>query len=180
MIRQWQCLAVLAACLVAAPAWSAPGDGAPESANLIKELQLQIKKLQDSLDDLKKQLNDLPSESSVDAQVRKSLAGPAADIYALKRQVEQLQKDVNSLKGTTRVSAYAPSGTGRIRLVNLFPMQMTVIVNDRSYRLAPGADQMLEGQPAGTFMYQVLGVQPELLVRTLPANETYTITVYPR
>ena len=181
--------AVLALCLIAVPAWSAPGDGAPETATLIKELQLQIKKLQDSLDDLKKQLNEVPSESSVDAQVRKALAGPAADIYTLKSKVEQLQKDVASLKGTsgsTRVSGYPASSTGRIRLLNTFPTQMGVILNGQFYRLAPGEERVLQNQPAGAFTYEVVGAAPPQpgqvwpLSRTLTPNELFTITVYPR
>src|SRR5262245_18109444 len=109
-------LTILASIIVACPVGAAPGDG--DTAGLIKQLQLQVQKLQDSVDDLKKQLADAPTEGSVDAQIRKALAAPAADIYTLRQQVTQLQKDLNALKGTTRVAAYAPSGTGRIRLVN--------------------------------------------------------------
>ena len=174
--------------VLAGPVSAAPEAGPQDTANLIKQLQLQIQKLQDSVDDLKKQLNDAPNEGSVDNQIRKALAAPAADIYALRQHVEQLQRELNSLrtgKPITRISASSPlagnpTGAGRIRLVNTYPTQMTVIINERSYRLEPGADRIIDKQPAGTFTYQVLGVQPELLVRNLAANETYTIMVYPR
>ena len=51
---------------------------------------------------------------------------------------------------------------------------------ERRYLLPPGSDKVLDNQPTGTFFYQVVNVQPELLVRNLNPNETYTITVYPR
>jgi hypothetical protein len=177
------------ALVFAAPVSAAPEGGPQDTANLIKQLQLQIQKLQDSVDDLGKRLNDAPTEGSVDTQIRKALAAPAADIYALRQHVEQLQRELNNLrsgKPVIRSSAYSPSGptpingVGRIRLVNTYPTQMTVVINERSYRLEPGADRIIDKQPAGTFMYQVLGVQPDLLVRNLAANETYTIMVYPR
>lgn len=192
MRRNWIWLALPALVvpvLFVVPVEAAPEAGPQDTANLIKQLQLQIQKLQDSVDDVKKQLNDVPSEASVDAQIRKALAAPAADIYALRQHVEQLQRDLANLRGPrtiARSSAYPSNGTalvagsGRIRLVNLYPTQMTVVINERSYRLEPGADRIIDKQPAGTFLYQVLGVQPDLLARNLAANETYTITVFPR
>jgi len=135
-------------------ALSAPVAAAPEAGPQDpKQLQQQIEKLQGAVDELRK-------------------------------SVEQLQRDVVSLRNTpttTRKTFYdAPAaGTGRIRLINTFPTRMTVIINDRSYRLEPGAEQIID-KPAGVFHYQVLGVQPELLVRNLAPNETFTITVFQR
>ncbi len=185
MRRYCLCLSLLAIAVSANPIQAQAEKGAPDPVALLKELQLQVRKLQDSVDDLKKRIDVTPSEQSVDSQIRKALAGSAVELDALRRQVEQLQRDVTALKSPTRVSAY-PTGTGRIRLVNTYPTQMGVIVNSQFYRLAPGEDRMLENQPAGSFTYEVIGAPPPApgqswpLTRPLTANETFTITVYPR
>ena len=100
-----------------------------------------------------------------------------------------MRLDLDALKNrapVSRESAYAPSAsnspsaaTGRIRLVNTFLDPMTIVVNGRAYQVAPGDTRLVEAVPAGTFNYEVLGVQPRV-DRTLAANETFTITVHPR
>ena len=129
-------------------------------------------------------LDDTPTEQSVDSQIRKALAGQAAELDTLARQVERLQRDVASL-GAASPSARASRRrrTSRIRLENLYPTQMTVILSaggiERSYRLAPGEVRILENQPLGPFAYQVLGVNSDMQTRIL-TDTGFTITVYPR
>lgn len=162
-----------------------PAD-AQKTLQLLIKLQESIDQLKKQGDDLQRQVSNLPDEQRIDYQIRKTLAKELKDskdeMTALRQQLDLLQRDVASLKSgaAPRVAFSSPATLGRIRLVNTFPSQMTVIVNERSYRLAPGADQVLENIPAGQFTYQVLGVQPDLLVRSLAPNETFTITVYPR
>jgi hypothetical protein len=185
MKRYSHCLTVLAVLFGTTPLFAQAGDkGTDPTAAQLSELIRQVKDLRDSITDLKKRIEATPTEQTVDSQVRAALAGPAAELADLRRQIDQLQRDVASLKGLTpRVSNY-PSGTGRIQLVNLYPAPMTVIVNDKSYRLAPagqsGDRRLLENQPTGAFNYQVLGVQMDLVSRVLTPTETFTITVYPR
>lgn len=159
-----------------------PASGqAPESKpdDQMKQLTVLVIKLQQSIDDLKKQLESTPTEVSVDIQIRKALASTQAELFALRKQVEQLQRDVDALRGPRVAKTIDPVASGRIRLVNTYFTPMTIIVNDRSVRLAPGATETID-IPAGEFSFEVLGVQPRLYGRTVAANETYTITVYPR
>jgi TolA-binding protein len=161
---------------------------AQKTLQLLIKLQESIDQLKKQGDDLQRQVSNLPDEQRIDYQIRKTLAKELKDtkdeMTALRQQLDLLQRDVASLKSgaaaSPRVAFSSPATPGRIKLINTFPSQMTVIVNERSYRLAPGATEVLENIPAGQFTYQVLGVQPDMLVRSLAPNETFTITVYPR
>jgi hypothetical protein len=64
-------------------------------------------------------------------------------------------------------------------LVNRSWEPVTVAVNGRTYQLAPGESRPAEPVQAGTFTYQVLGLQPHPQQRTLAARETFTVTVNP-
>jgi DNA-binding transcriptional MerR regulator len=179
MKNSWKWL--VAAALLTAPSLTYSQGAEPSDvAKQLQQLGVQLKILQQSVDEMNKRVESLPTDANVDAQIRKALAFTHAEIENLKKQVAQLQQDVAALRVPDR-KAYSPPvvSLGRIRLVNLYPTQMTIIVNERSYRLAPYSEQIIE-HAAGNFYYQVLGVQPDILVRTLAPNETYTITVYPR
>ncbi len=113
------------------------------------------------------------------------------DVKELKRQVAQLQRDVDALR-THSVSNYAPTpaapSTGRIRLVNTWPETITVFLNQRAYDIPPGQEATTEGVPAGTFTFEILARRPDASIgmiqprttRSLAASETYTIHVHPR
>jgi hypothetical protein len=112
-----------------------------------------------------------------------------ADIQDLKRQLTQIQQNLDALNKTaaapqTRISGYqGPAGpapiTGRVRMVNTFNRTMTVRVNNLVYEVPPGTERLSEPLPPGTFTYEVLGVTlPQ--ERPLAAGETFTVTVYPR
>jgi hypothetical protein len=131
------------------------------------------------LDDLKTAVERLRTESGVlDAMAKQTIE----EINKLKSDVALLRRDVDSLKAqpTTRV-AMSPSTptTGKIRLVNTYPEQMTVLVNQAAYRLLPGEIRDVE-IPAGQFVYQVLSAQQTPQSRLLAANDTFMITVYPQ
>jgi hypothetical protein len=136
--------------------------------------------------DVSKVIKDLQKEIKLLADDVRSLRDHMDELGALKKQVEQLQRDVNSLKTAGRPAFYPPTGTGRIRLVNSFPTQMGVIVNGQFHRLAPNEERVLDNQPVGNFTYEVVGASPPVpgqtwpLTRTLTSSETFTITVYPR
>lgn len=129
--------------------------------------------------------------------------GVTKELDELKRQLAQMRRDMDSVRNAQtaqangRVSNSPPnpaipaapatpvtpapiSEPGRVRLVNSYPYEVAVIVNQNSYRLTPGQTQLIDGIRPGTFTYQVLGVQADLQTRTLAAGETMTINVYPR
>lgn len=111
------------------------------------------------------------------------------DINQLKEQLAQLRRDMDDLRrraaaAPSTISGYAGAAapalpTTRVRLVNTYFEPMTVMVNNRTYMLAPGEARMTDPVPAGTFSYEVLGVT-EPRTRTLAATDTFTITVHPQ
>jgi Skp family chaperone for outer membrane proteins len=206
MMRNWKMLAfqtLLAGTLIPAGAQAqAPASGSdappkpPDTASILKEIQ-ELKKTLSAMDtkvassframqeEADKRLKKL-EDDGVAAGLR--LEKTQADIEDMKKQLLQLRQDLDVVRnraGSSRESGYTPpanaptAATGRVRLVNTFLDPMTIIVNGVRYQLAPGETRLTEPVPAGTFNYEVLGVQPRL-DRTLAANETFTITVYPR
>jgi hypothetical protein len=179
MIRNWKLLGwpgLLAAALAAAPA---PAVAQAEPDKITAPILKKLDEVQKSLEAEIKKVNAL----ALNTDLKVSQANQ--DIVQLKEQVAQLRKDLDALKAASTRVSLSPSATptpntGKIRLVNLYPEQMAVIVNQTAYRLAPGETRLIDAQPAGAFSYQVLGAQSSVQGRTLAANETFTITVYPR
>jgi hypothetical protein len=173
-----------------------------KSDEILKKLS-DFKKTLDSLEtSLRKDLTDLRNDqlnsnlkvqklqgdvTKLQETIGKSPAPNAkllSDIDDIKKQLSLLKLDLDALKSKAtppRISASAPtSDAARIRLVNTYAEQVTIVVNQRAYRVLPGETRLLESQPQGAFTYQVLGVQPGLQNRTLAANETFTINVHPQ
>lgn len=158
-----------------------------------------LKALRDSLAAIRKDITDLR-----DGRVRTDLnvTKTQSELNDIKNQITELQRDVDELRRrpatppassavapSNSVSGYAaipgltppPAGlpTGRIRLLNSYFVPETVRINDRTFLLQPGQEQMIEGVPAGAFTYEVLGVT-DPRTRALTPNEMFTINVHPR
>lgn len=199
MMRDWKMLGLnsfLAGAMAIAPTPALAADQAPAEPNKddviarqLGEIQKDVKQiaeLKKSIEKLDKLVQERISEGrSTDLKVEKTIG----DINKLERQIAQLQQDLDALRKRsttgTQISGYgsvpvpATPSTGRIRLVNTFPQTVTVIVNSRAYDLSPGETRYTEPLPAGSFSYEVLGVQPSR-ERQLAASETFTINVHPR
>lgn len=150
-----------------------PGDVAKQ----LQQLQAQIKLLTEAVNGVQRQMETVPDPVAIDAQIRKYFARTQEEIETLKREIATLKNPAT----TPRVSAYAaPATTGRVHIVNSYPLPRTVIVNGRSYRLPPGGEQFVENVPVGPFSFEVMEYHLEPQQRMLAAGQTYNITVYPR
>jgi hypothetical protein len=172
MIRNWKMLGLqtlLAAALAAAPN--------PASAEEPKEGQAKKVTLEDlkkSLDSIQKDIDKLPA-------LALNVDRIDDDLKKLKDHVVQLQKEVDSLRGG-RTSFYRgpAAGAGQVRLENAFPAEMTVVINQVPYRLAPNESRIVS-LPAGPFFYEVPSIQGFVLrQRDVAPNETFTIRVFPQ
>ncbi|GIW79102.1 MAG: hypothetical protein KatS3mg105_0909 [Gemmatales bacterium] len=188
MIHNWKSLglqALLAGALASAPTLSAPPTKAEPNADEV--IAKQLKELKDSIDALKKQVQGLQT-GMADTDIRiKKLEGQIADLEKdakavtdLTIVVQNLSKQVADLN--KRISSAPPAVVskkpmGRILLVNDFPEEMTVVVNNKAYRLAPNSIHTIDNVPAGIFTYEVLRVQP-VRNRELGDNETFTIRIH--
>jgi gas vesicle protein len=146
-----------------------------------------IKKINDKLDKLTKELQDLRDGLKSEA-IREKVATVDSKIDQLDQDIQTLKKDLRDVKrkvdgGTTTAlrpeyDSATPRGMARVRLINDHPEMMSVVVNGRAYRLSPGEERLVAVTP-GEFTYQVLNIQRDARTRTIDANETKTIRIYP-
>lgn len=140
------------------------------------ELKQQIDDLKKVTDDLKKlkdsfaKLDELRSKSII---FETQLEMIEKDIKDIKRKLEGAAS--TSLKPDTTT---AFKGQGRVRFINAYTDEMSVVVNGRSYRLLPG-DEKVVPVPPGEYSYQVLQIQRAPQERQIAADETKTVTIYP-
>jgi hypothetical protein len=132
----------------------------------VAEVRGQLKQARDDLDRARAQAGKMEEE------VRRQ----AARCDGLTEELAQLKKKTAD---GTREAARLTEGTGTIRLFNTFGMPVSVVVNNRSYRLDPGETYVLSSQPVGTFTYEVLGIQPRRS-ETLTADRPFDIEVFDR
>ena len=179
MITNWPLSALstfLALALTAAPAFAVD----PEKSKDLADIQKQLEKIQATLD---KDMKDLREDVNFERKVR--IPSLEREISDLKLQVFRMGEELERLRATTSTSARTsyysgPSGaTGAIRLRNTYLTSVTFLINDRLYEVPSGGELTLNNQPAGEFTYEVIGVQPRLR-RTLVANRTFYIDVFPR
>jgi hypothetical protein len=212
MQRTWRILTLstLIVSTLATKTSLAEGTGENKTTDQPPNLGTIAKKL-DEINQSLKPLNDLKTAiTSLEARVKSldefiqqelqkirggayetnlKMAQAQADIQELKKQIAQLQQNLDALNRRptapqTQTSGYAGpavpvASTGRVRLVNTYNRMMTIRVNNSIYEVLPGQERFVEALPAGTFVYEVLGVSlPQ--ERTLASGETFTVTVYPR
>jgi hypothetical protein len=184
MIRTWKMLgypAILAAALTTTPSSLSAGDeGKPNS----DKSEVTLKDVNESLKNIQKKLE----ENKLNANIM------GEDVRVLKEKVAQLERDVASLmRGRTTTANYPPNpplapNSGRVHLVNAWPEKITVLLNHRSIEVEPNREVTMQDVPAGSFTYEIMSSRPdnsilritEKQLRTLAANETLTIRVYPR
>jgi hypothetical protein len=143
----------------------------------LKSLRAKTEVLQDRMEGLHGRLNSMTTANKdVFGEFHERIRKLEADLDALHKQLD----------GQTRISGYGPTAPppappppGTIRLRNTYPGMVTIVVNGTTYRLASGETRDLPGQPAGTFTYEVLGMQP-LKAVTLGPKEAFTIDVFAR
>jgi hypothetical protein len=165
-----------AALLAAALAGPAAGQSADD-----------IKKLNDKLEALTRTLQELRDAAKSDS-VREKVNTIDSKIDLLDQDIRTIKDDIRQLKrrvsdgATTALRPQYDSATfrgqGRVRFINEYPEEISVIVNGRPFRLAPGAERLVP-VPPGDFTYQVLNVQRTAQIRPIIADETKNIRIFP-
>lgn len=165
---------LLGAALATTPALAA--DPTPE------ELKKSIDRFEKAVKDLQELKDALKTDS-----VREKVTTLDSKVDLIDKDIQEIKKDLRDLKrkveGTTSTSlrpndASTLRGQGRVRFINQYPEEMSVVLNGRSYRLIPGEERLL-AVPPGSFTYQVLQLQRDAQVRDIVADETKTIRIYP-
>jgi hypothetical protein len=136
----------------------------------IKLMQATLKEIRADLDGLRTR-EPLPKsgldKTSID-EIKVTLAN-------IEQAILKLQPSSN------RIALSPPSSpaTGRVMLVNVYPEELLFVVNQKTYRVAPGATMPLDGVPAGVLNYEVISGTWGLRARSttnLAPGETFTLT----
>ena len=152
----------------------------------LEDIQKELRRIGTSLEKLeglKKDVQDVREDLNYQRMVK--IPSLEQEIRGLEQQILRLTQELERQRATTaRTSFYAgPSAssgpTGTILLRNTYLTPVTIAINDRLYEVPAGAEMSLPRQPAGEFTYEVLGIQAPVR-RTLAANRTFDILVYPR
>jgi archaellum component FlaC len=143
----------------------------------VKQLEKDLVDMRDDMANMRNDLSDLKKRIPSSTQ---ALYPPPdkASLDDLKARLGKVEQDFGKLSGLPQTSFY-PARPGRLRLVNEYSEDMLFIVNGRSYRVAPGAIQVLDQVPAGAFSYEVVSPTWGLRGRNTPdlaSGETFTIT----
>src|SRR5439155_50355 len=75
-----------------------------------------------------------------------------ASVEEIKSKLGAIEQAILKLQPSTSriaLSPPAPSSSGRVVLVNLYPEMLLFVVNQKSYRVAPGANVPVDNVPAG-------------------------------
>jgi polyhydroxyalkanoate synthesis regulator phasin len=177
--------AVLAAVLTASPALAVEDSDTPKSSD-IAAINARLDRLGaavSKLEGLKQDIKDLREEFNFEQAVK--IPSLERTIRELKQEIVNLNEEIARLRTSAsgRTSFYAGPGpavpTGIIKLRNTYVEPVTITINNRAYDVPAGAELSLTNQPAGEFVYEVLGIQQPVR-RTLVANKTFDINVFPR
>jgi hypothetical protein len=187
MMHMWQILglkAVLAGLFAATPALASNVSGPASEADKLTQINQQLIKMTAALTDIKKAVDGLKAESNLGTQ---NVLSQMKDLNEL---INLLRADVQGLRThlpeSSRISGFPPSSdTGprpplsHVEMVNTYAQPVSIVVNGRSYQLAPGERRLSDAIPAGSFTYEVLGVTPPV-IRTVAADKTFTVWVHPQ
>lgn len=165
--------ALLVAALVAASGRAAEPGADPTPSDLRKVIA--------DLKEAIKDLNDLKEGKIKNFQSR--IINLETKIDTLEADLLDVQQKLAASKRTTALrpdttGATAFKGQGRIRFINEFTEDMSVVVNGRSFRLVPGEERLVP-VPPGDYSYQVLQLQRAAQLREIAADETKTVRIFP-
>lgn len=188
MTRNWKMLglqALLATALTVQTGF-ADTSGPPTDSEKLDSQQKQLREIQKKLEDLEVMKKDLGTTIVNVAQAQRDILKLQGDIDELKKLVGQIAQDIDAMRKQTAPNTrianappfVAPTGNGRLLLVNEFPQVMEFLVNNTLYRVRPNETRELT-LPLGPFSFRVLqapGFQTNQ-DRILTAERPYVIRV---
>jgi hypothetical protein len=144
-------------------------------AALDVEMRGELNKLKDEV----KRLQDLVKDSKVSNSKTTEARAFDVGMEEIRKALDDIKQIL--LKPRIAFSRPAPNNGGRIVLTNNYGEDVTFILNNREvFRLAPGQSRVLEGQPAGTFTYEILSPtwgSRGRTTSTILSNETVRLNV---
>jgi hypothetical protein len=169
---------LLGAAIAAAPTFAqSPAEDLKKSVDkAVEKLEKVTKDLQEAKDALK---NDDLRGKAITIDTKLDMLDK--DIQDIKKDVRELRRRAGDGTSTALRPDYDSTtfrGRGRVRFINEFSEEMSVVVNGRSFRIMPGEERLVPVAP-GDFTYQVLQLQRFPQERRIAADETKTVRIYP-
>lgn len=142
----------------------------PTPGMLVKADDKEVTQLKKDLDDANKKIADANKKIE---ELEKSVvklsellngrkepfeAGAVATLKDLNAKLDAIQKELSVLKTQTALKpAVTPEipAKGIVKIINEYPVEISIVVNDKSYRIAPSRVLDIE-VPSGYFTYQLL------------------------
>ncbi len=176
-----------------APVVPIQADNPVDSAELKKQLEESNNKLstiQDQLKQLTELLNGKKDEKGFPLP---SDPGVVAEMKQLRDRLSQIEKDLANVKSQTSLrpstggtGSTSPipgatvvdpkTGKGTVRVVNEYPVQISIVVNGTSYRIAPSKSLDVD-VAAGDFTYQLLESGAAATKSVIKEKETVTLRI---
>jgi hypothetical protein len=175
----------LACCCFALTLGTVSAQGKPEPADAKAD---DLKEIRTLLERIEKRLANQQTAAEVVLDiVRKDLKDLRDEVSRLQRELADARNRITSAPSTSlyggtpsaSLSVGTPSPNAFIRLVNTHFIDMSAVINGTLYTVSPGRDRTVPVN-AGVVNYQVFQVPEPMKTRSLVANETLTLTLYPR
>lgn len=137
----------------------------------IAALENQVKKLTELLTGKRDELGfPVPTEP-----------GAVEDVKELKNKIAKLEAELKALKTQTSlkpaIGSPAPIALkGIVKVVNDYPVEITMLINEKTYRVAPNTKVEVE-VPAGEFTYQLLQSGAPVTKSAIKDKETVTLRI---
>ncbi|WP_171474028.1 hypothetical protein [Frigoriglobus tundricola] len=162
----------------------------PAPGSLVKaDEKTDAEKLRDALkriEDLEKKVERLSDmlygkRDSKGILLDPTAPGSLAEVTKLKDDLDKLEKELKALKSaqqTVQKPALAPEvkPKGIVKVVNEYPVEIAMLINDRSHRIAPNTKVEVE-VPAGRFTYQLLQSGAAATESVIKDKETVTLRI---
>lgn len=159
------------------PAAEAQDKGARTNDQKLEDLQADVRAINSTLKRLAEAIDGRRDDKGVPSPYDRGLA---AEVKDLRDTVARLEKQLNELKTSTSLSPSRPldplAGRGTVRVVNEYPVDISILVNGTSYRLSPNEKRDIL-VPMGEFQYQLLTAGAGVTRSSIREKETVTLRI---
>lgn len=161
----------------------------PKKEEIKKE---ELEALRKQVDELKVQLNQVDKKSistenfvlgraDAKAAADKGLVSRVYDLEATLKSIDERLRKIEDKLGTMNSTTalrptQMPSVMAKIRLINEYPMEMTMLVNGKAYRVEAGETKFVDVN-AGTYTYELLHTGSKETSSPIKEGETVTLRI---
>jgi predicted RNase H-like nuclease (RuvC/YqgF family) len=137
-----------------------------------------------------KKLNDLQKTlDNIDKNLRGEVEKNKEDIKEIRNQLKEIREELAALKKKDTklkelkiIESRGPLQVphGKMKIINKYYLDQQIILNGETHAVKSGETVMVNYVPVGEFAYRVISFHPTTQIRTLAANETFIVRVYPQ